>query len=83
MDMIVVGVIIGQAIGRWGNFFNGEAYGPLTTYAALKQNLIPEFIIKGMKILGQYYEPTFYYESLWCLLGFALTLYIRNRKHYL
>lgn len=80
MDMIVVGVIIGQAIGRWGNFFNGEAYGPLTTYAALKQNLIPEFIIKGMKILGQYYEPTFYYESLWNINGFIILLLARSRK---
>lgn len=80
IDMIVVGVIIGQAIGRWGNFFNGEAYGPVTTYATLKQNLIPEFIIKGMKILGQYYEPTFYYESLWNINGFIILMLARSRK---
>ena len=40
-DMIVVGVIIAQAIGRWGNFFNGEAYGPVTTLDNLKQLHIP------------------------------------------
>lgn len=80
IDMIVVGVIIGQAIGRWGNFFNGEAYGPVTTYATLKQNLTPEFIIKGMKILGQYHEPTFYYESLWNINGFIILLLARHSK---
>jgi phosphatidylglycerol:prolipoprotein diacylglycerol transferase len=80
IDMIVVGVIIGQAIGRWGNFFNQEAYGPLTSYATLKQNLIPDFIIKGMKILGQYYEPTFYYESLWNINGFIILLLARHSK---
>lgn len=80
IDMIVVGVIIGQAIGRWGNFFNQEAFGPVTTYATLKSNLIPEFIIKGMKILGQYHEPTFYYESLWNINGFIILLLARHSK---
>ena len=80
LDMIVVGVIIGQAIGRWGNFFNKEAFGPITTYASLKSNLIPEFIINGMKILGQYHEPTFYYESLWNIDGFIILLMARRSK---
>ena len=80
IDMIVVGVIIGQAIGRWGNFFNKEAFGPITTYANLKQNLIPSFIIDGMKILGVYHEPTFYYESLWNIDGFIILLMARRNK---
>lgn len=80
IDMIVIGVIIGQAIGRWGNFFNKEAFGPVTSYITLKQNLIPEFIIKGMKILGQYHEPTFYYESLWNIDGFIILLMVRRSK---
>lgn len=80
LDMIVVGVIIGQAIGRWGNFLNKEAFGPVTTYASLKSNLIPEFIINGMKILGQYHEPTFYYESLWNIDGFIILLMVRRNK---
>lgn len=80
LDMIVVGLIIGQAIGRWGNFFNQEAYGPVTTMLALKQELIPDFIIKGMEILGEYHEPTFYYESLWNINGFIILLLIRNCK---
>jgi len=81
IDMIVVGVIIGQAIGRWGNFFNQEAYGAATTLLNLRHDMVPEFIIKGMKILGQYHEPTFYYESLWNLDGFLILLLARhNRK---
>ncbi len=80
IDMIVVGVIVGQAIGRWGNFFNREAFGPITTYVNLKNNLIPEFIINGMKILGQYHEPTFYYESLWNIDGFIILLLLRHNK---
>lgn len=80
LDMLVVGVIIGQAIGRWGNFFNQEAYGPVTTYLALKQEMIPNFIIKGMKILGQYHEPTFYYEFLWNINGFIILMLARHMK---
>ena len=80
LDMIVVGVIIGQSIGRWGNFFNQEAYGPVTTLAYLEQEMIPQFIINGMKILGEYHIPTFYYESLWNINGFIILLLVRNCK---
>ena len=52
LDIIVVGLIIGQAIGRWGNFFNGEAYGGITSYQELQSQGIPDFIIGGMYILG-------------------------------
>ena len=44
IDIIVVGLIIGQAIGRWGNFFNSEAYGLVTSYDNLKSAGIPEFM---------------------------------------
>lgn len=77
-DIVVPGVILGQAIGRWGNFFNGEAHGMLVTYEYLKNMHIPEFIIKGMNIDGLYYIPTFLYESLWCLLGFIILIIIRK-----
>lgn len=79
IDIMVPGVIIGQAIGRWGNFFNQEAFGPLTTYASLKEKHIPLFIIQNMKIAGNYYTPTFLYESLWDLLGFIILLFIRKQ----
>lgn len=81
LDMIVVGLIIGQAIGRWGNFFNGEAHGPVTTLEFLQGLHLPEFIIKGMNIGGIYYQPTFLYESLWCLIGFIVLIIIRRNKY--
>lgn len=81
-DIIVVGVILAQAIGRWGNFFNSEAYGAITTYKALANNiLIPNFVAKGMYILGEYRQPTFYYESLTNLIGFIVLVVFRRKKY--
>ena len=82
-DLAVPSLIIAQAIGRWGNFFNSEAHGPLTTLAYLKDMNIPDFVIKGMYINGNYYIPTFYYESLWCILGFIILMVLRYvlKKH--
>lgn len=81
LDMSVVGLLIAQAIGRWGNFFNQEAYGVQTTLIQLKELYIPDFIIDGMQINGVYYHPTFFYESLWCLLGFIIFIFIRKYKY--
>ena len=81
LDIIVVSLILGQAIGRWGNFFNGEAHGPATTLAFLKNLHLPQFIIDGMYIDGTYYHPTFLYESIWCLIGFVVLLFVRKRKY--
>ena len=78
LDIIVVGLILGQAIGRWGNFFNQEAYGAVTTIAKLKNAGIPDFIINGMNILGEYHQPTFFYESIWNFFGFIALLLIRK-----
>ncbi len=73
-DIIVLALPLGQAIGRWGNFFNQEAYGPITTYTHLKSLHIPNFIIDGMYINNQYYHPTFLYESIWCFIIFIVLL---------
>ncbi len=81
LDMATVSLFIAQAIGRWGNFFNSEAYGSLTSYAKLKELHIPNFIISGMYINGNYYHPTFLYESLWCLIGFLVLIIIRRLKY--
>jgi len=78
-DIIAPGLIIAQSIGRWGNFFNGEAHGTAVTYSFLKKLHIPNFIINGMYIGGTYYHPTFLYESLWCLLGFFFLLIVRKK----
>ena len=80
LDYLVVGLIIAQAIGRWGNFFNGEAHGPITTLAYLESLNLPQFIIDGMYIGGNYYIPTFLYESVWCLIGFVIMLVLRRKK---
>lgn len=78
-DIIVPSLIIAQAIGRWGNFFNSEVYGMSTSYENLKSlKIIPEFVINGMKINGVYHQPLFFYESLWCLLGFFVLILIRK-----
>ena len=77
-DICAPGLLIGQAIGRWGNFFNGEAHGPITTLEYLQKLHIPNFIIEGMKIDGNYYIPTFFYESLICIMGLIIILILRR-----
>lgn len=81
LDVMVLGLILAQAIGRWGNFFNGEAYGPATTLQTLQSFHLPEFIINGMHINGTYYVPTFLMESIWCLIGFIVLIIIKSRKY--
>ena len=80
LDIVAPYLILGQAIGRWGNFFNQEAHGPITSKIFLHRLLIPNFIINGMLINGNYYHPTFYYEFLWNILGFIILTYIQ-KKH--
>ena len=80
LDYLVVGLIIAQAIGRWANFFNGEAHGAITSLSYLESMHLPQFIIDGMYIAGNYYVPTFLYESIWCLIGFVIMLIIRRKK---
>ena len=79
LDIIAIGLILGQAIGRWGNFFNGEAYGTVVTLETLKSICIPNFIVNGMFIDGNYHHPTFLYESIWCFIGFII-LFINKNK---
>lgn len=81
LDIIVPGLILAQGVGRWGNFFNGEAFGPVVSYSFLKKTLVPSFIIKGMKIYGYYHMPTFLYESVWDILGFIIMIILRKKKH--
>jgi len=81
LDIAAVSMLIGQAIGRWGNFFNGEAHGGVTTLEYLQSLPIPNFIVEGMNIGGIYYHPTFLYESLWNLLGFVVVLFIKKNKY--
>lgn len=80
VDILVICLILGQIIGRWGNFFNGEAYGPKTTLSFLESIHLPKFIINGMNINGEYYHPTFLYESIWNLIGLTILLIIYKHK---
>lgn len=80
-DICAPALILAQSIGRWGNFFNGEAHGGMTTLETLKNIHIPNFIIEGMYIDRNYYYPTFLFESIWCIVGFIILMIIRRRKN--
>ncbi len=81
LDIFAPALVLGQAIGRWGNFFNSEAFGPSTSLSTLQSLNIPKFIIDGMYINHSYHHPTFLYESIGCLLIFIIILIIRNLKN--
>ena len=81
LDIVAPAVIIAQSFGRWGNFFNQEAHGGITTYQNLKNMHRPEFIINGVHIEGKYYYPTFFFESIWCLIGFIILMIARKNKN--
>ncbi len=80
LDLVALGFLIGQAIGRWGNFFNREAYGAETGF----------FLKMGLKLDADrfstgsvhYYHPTFLYESLWNTAGFVLLHFLSKRRKY-
>ena len=77
-DIIAPSLILGQAIGRWGNFMNQEAHGGEVTRGFLESLFLPDWIINQMYINGVYYHPTFLYESIWNLLGFVLLILLRK-----
>ncbi|MBR5247013.1 MAG: prolipoprotein diacylglyceryl transferase [Clostridia bacterium] len=91
LDLIGMSLLIGQGIGRWGNFTNQEAFGTNTTLpwgmtsdkivAYINSNQA-EFVKNGFEMNPELpVHPTFLYESLWCLLGFVV-LYIVCQKFY-
>jgi phosphatidylglycerol:prolipoprotein diacylglycerol transferase len=76
LDITSLGFLIGQSIGRWGNFFNREAFGEETD----------SFLRMGLTKIGtditRYYHPTFLYESLWNAVGFILLHFFSKRRKY-
>lgn len=70
MDLCLPAVALGQAIGRWGNYFNSEAHGG------------PTDLPWAVTVNGVTYHPTFLYESTWCLLLFIFLLYVDNRRQF-
>ncbi|HBV03160.1 MULTISPECIES: prolipoprotein diacylglyceryl transferase [Mammaliicoccus] len=77
VDIVAPGIILAQAIGRWGNFINQEAHGGPVSRSFLENIHIPDFIINQMQIDGVFYQPTFLYESIWNIIGFIILLLIR------
>lgn len=95
LDVTVIGFLIGQGIGRWGNFVNQEAFGTNTDFfLGMTGGTIQRSINNSMQIGGDMYEsglemlwdkpvhPCFLYESVWCLLGFALLAFWSKRRKY-
>lgn len=77
-DVAAPSIIIAQAIGRWGNFFNQEAYGSMVSQEFISH--FPDFIQKGMYIGGSYYHPTFLYESMWDFSVFILLILLLRKN---
>ncbi|GGE31425.1 prolipoprotein diacylglyceryl transferase [Streptococcus himalayensis] len=79
LDIAAPGVLLAQSLGRWGNFFNQEAYGAVVKHL----DYLPAFIRNQMYIDGAYRQPTFLYESVWNLVGFVLIMTVRHRPQLL
>ena len=76
--MMSLGLLIGQSVGRWGNFFNREAYGAeITNSFFLRMGLIDK--TTG---LVRYWHPTFLYESVWNLVGLILLHFLSKKRKY-
>ncbi|RPF54384.1 prolipoprotein diacylglyceryl transferase [Aquisalibacillus elongatus] len=80
-DIAAPSILIGQMLGRWGNFMNQEAYGGPVSEAAYQNVLqyVPDWIMNQMCVDGVYHHPTFLYESLWSMLGIVLLLVLRYK----
>ena len=82
LDITMTSFLIGQAIGRWGNFFNQEAFGGPTGsswWGMTSANVAYDFRMKGIFPSDALAHPCFLYESVWCLVG-ALVLHILGKK---
>lgn len=95
LDVTVLGFLIGQGIGRWGNFINQEAFGTNTdSFLGMTGGTIQRSISDSMQIGGDLYQegvnmlwekpvhPCFLYESVWCLLGFVILAFWSKRRKY-
>ena len=76
LDIVSIGFLIGQSIGRWGNFFNREAFGA-ETGSFLRMGLM-----NGYTGQVTYYHPTFFYESAWNAVGFLLLHNFSKKRKY-
>lgn len=95
LDIAVLGFLIGQGVGRWGNFVNQEAFGCNTdSFLGMTGGRIQSTVMNGMQMGEDLYasgmimdwqktvHPCFLYESLWCILGFVLlSMWSKRRKY--
>ena len=78
LDLIIPSLILGQSVGRWGNFFNNEAFGLPTNYP---WKLFIPIQNRPMEFANyEFFHPTFLYESLWNLIIFFILIYIFKRQ---
>jgi phosphatidylglycerol:prolipoprotein diacylglycerol transferase len=76
LDIVALGFLIGQSCGRWGNFFNREAFGAPT------ESFFRMGLYNGYTGTWEFYHPTFLYESVWNLTGFVLLHFLSKRRRY-
>ncbi|MDO4863402.1 MAG: prolipoprotein diacylglyceryl transferase [Ruminococcus sp.] len=93
LDVTVLGLLIGQGVGRWGNFVNQEAFGTNTDlFVGMTGGTIQRTISNATQLGGSMYDsgimwekpvhPCFLYESLWCILGFVILALISKKRRY-
>lgn len=76
LDLVGLGFLIGQFIGRWGNFFNREAFGAET------ESFLRMGLTNSLTGVTKYYHPTFLYESVWNFVGFVLLHFLSKKRRY-
>ena len=77
MDVAIPTILLAQCIGRWGNFFNQEVYGAVTTREALWY--VPTIVKNNMRIAGEYRIPLFYIEAMMNLAGYFVIRYLLGK----
>ncbi len=80
-DMVCLGVLIGQVVGRWGNFVNAEAYGIPPAEDSFFYRFRMEILEEGWS-MAKTVQPTFLYESVWNLIGFIIINFFYKKKKY-
>ena len=76
LDLVLMGFLIGQAIGRWGNFFNREAFGAET------ESFLRMGLLNALTGEITYHHPTFLYESVWNALGFVVLHFLSKKREF-
>ena len=76
LDLVLMGFLIGQAIGRWGNFFNREAFGAET------ESFLRMGLLNALTGEITYHHPTFLYESIWNALGFVILHFLSKKREF-